>query len=66
LISTTNVEDINEQPPVRTTAQRREGLMGLFFEGFAQGTSEFVNEARLLVRVLSSLMGQQLSALALV
>jgi pimeloyl-ACP methyl ester carboxylesterase len=41
-------ENINEQPPVRTTAQRREGLMGLFFEGFAQGTSEFVNEARLL------------------
>jgi len=50
LISTTNVGDINEQPPVRTTAQRREGLMGLFFEGFAQGTSEFVNEARLLTQ----------------
>lgn len=39
MISTTNVEDINEQPPVRTTAQRREeGSTGHFFEGFAQGT----------------------------
>jgi pimeloyl-ACP methyl ester carboxylesterase len=38
----------NELPPVRTTARRREGFMGLFFEGFAQGTAELVREAKLL------------------
>jgi pimeloyl-ACP methyl ester carboxylesterase len=50
LIAETNVENGVEQLPVRTTAQRRKGLMGLFFGGFAQGTSGFVHEARLLTR----------------
>ncbi|KAE8452064.1 hypothetical protein EG329_002230 [Mollisiaceae sp. DMI_Dod_QoI] len=48
LIAVSNVEDVVEQLPVRTAAQRREGLMGLFFGGFAHGTSGFVHEARLL------------------
>ncbi|PMD31322.1 alpha/beta-hydrolase [Hyaloscypha variabilis F] len=34
----------------RGELQRREGLMGLFLGGFAQGTSGFVHEARLLTR----------------
>lgn len=48
LISKTEGEEGSELPPVRSTAQRREGLMGLFFEGFAQGAAELVREAKLL------------------
>jgi hypothetical protein len=50
LIAETNVENEGEQLPARTTAQRREGLTGLFFGGFALGTSGFAHEARLLTR----------------
>jgi pimeloyl-ACP methyl ester carboxylesterase len=49
LIATTSAEEEDKQQEVvRSTAQRRESLMGLFFEGFAQGTSGFVHETRLL------------------
>jgi pimeloyl-ACP methyl ester carboxylesterase len=49
LIGTTSAEEADKQQEVvRSTAQRRESLMGLLFEGFAQGTSGFVHETRLL------------------
>jgi pimeloyl-ACP methyl ester carboxylesterase len=49
LIATTSAEEADKQQEVvRPTAQRRESLMGLIFEGFAQGTSGFVHETRLL------------------
>ena len=51
LITTISAEEGDrQQEAVRTTAQRRESLMGLFFEGFGQGTSGFVHETRLLTR----------------
>lgn len=47
----TTAEEGNEQQELMpSTAQRRERLTGLLFEGFAQGTSGFVHETRLLTR----------------
>ena len=47
----TDVEEVDkQQEPVPSTAQRRERLMGLIFEGFAQGTSGFIHETQLLTR----------------
>lgn len=47
----TTAEEGNEQQELMpSTAQRRERLMSLLFEGFAQGASGFVHETRLLTR----------------
>lgn len=48
LIHGTGKDTVVDSRPARTTAERREGLMGLFFGGFDQGTSGFVHEAQLL------------------
>ena len=49
LFATTSAEEGDKQQEVvRSIAQRRESLMDLIFEGFAQGTSGFVHETRLL------------------
>jgi pimeloyl-ACP methyl ester carboxylesterase len=49
-LTTTKSEEDKQQELVQSTAQRRERLMGLIFEGFAQGSSGFIHEARLLTQ----------------
>jgi hypothetical protein len=48
LTATVNVEEGEKQEFIPSTAQRRERLMDLIFEGFAQGTSGFVHETQML------------------
>jgi pimeloyl-ACP methyl ester carboxylesterase len=49
LVSTATQDAGAQQEHVAPTAERRERLIGLMLEGFAQGTAGFVHETRLLI-----------------